>query len=424
MKFLFVLDSVEAPQAVNPQLGRRLAAQLAKMGHAVHLLELWDGEVPPPAPAEGVVLHTLAFGDERRMNQALENGARAGSPVPVRLLRLAKHPDAVAAAFRQLVLHRPRRTTAAQKEIERLCLAVDFDAVLAVCAPYRAAFALAQAEITAQKLLWQLDPYASNQEYHAPGGAAREAELLRSVTASFITAQALPDYQSGPLAAVRSKVHVLEFPSLLPSAPAPGNPLALDSSLSDVPSGIRCVFCGNLHPEIRSPEFALKLFCALNLPDLTVILAGGGWGPFSAMAAQAKTVLGRRLQLPGPVSPAQARALLESADLLLSIGNTADNQMPSKIFEYLGIGKPILHLFSSDADPVLPFLAAYPLARTLRQADGVPQDTSTSAELAAWLRGCHGAHVPFDEVAARFPAWTPEAVAQKFLRVVSGQKTI
>ena len=68
MRFLLIVDSVEAPQAINPELGRRLAAQLAELGHQVHLLELWDGETPPPAPAgagtpNGVVLHDLAFAD-------------------------------------------------------------------------------------------------------------------------------------------------------------------------------------------------------------------------------------------------------------------------------------------------------------------------------------------------------------------------
>ena len=46
-------------------------------GHEIHLLELWDGENPPPAPPAGASQHTLAFADERLMNHALENGAKA-----------------------------------------------------------------------------------------------------------------------------------------------------------------------------------------------------------------------------------------------------------------------------------------------------------------------------------------------------------
>ena len=75
MRILFVLDRVENPASANAQLACRLAAQLLAQGHEIHLLELWDGENPPPAPPAGASQHTLAFADERLMNHALENGA-------------------------------------------------------------------------------------------------------------------------------------------------------------------------------------------------------------------------------------------------------------------------------------------------------------------------------------------------------------
>ena len=40
--------------------------------------------------------HLLAFADERQMNEALENGQKGGTPVPLRLARLAAHPAAAA----------------------------------------------------------------------------------------------------------------------------------------------------------------------------------------------------------------------------------------------------------------------------------------------------------------------------------------
>ena len=99
MKLLFILDTVEFPLAPTPALARRVAGLLAKRGHTVHLLELWDGQTPPPAE-EGCISHALAFGDERRMNEALEFGRAGGTPVPLRLLRLAAKPDAALAAVR------------------------------------------------------------------------------------------------------------------------------------------------------------------------------------------------------------------------------------------------------------------------------------------------------------------------------------
>ena len=79
--------------------------------------------------------------------------------------------------------------------MERLDAEFHFDAVCAVCAPYRTAFALETAQIGGKKLLWQLDPYASNKDYTAPGGLrAGRAVAGNALIQTFITPQALPDY--------------------------------------------------------------------------------------------------------------------------------------------------------------------------------------------------------------------------------------
>ena len=161
MKLLFILDTVEFPLAPTPALARRAAGLLAQRGHTVHLLELWDGRTPPPAEP-GCESHLLAFGDERRMNEALEFGRAGGTPVPLRLARLAAKPDAALAAVRQIALKRPRRLVAARSAIERLDAAEGFDAAVAVAAPYAGSFALAEAAVACTKIDWQMDPYAAN----------------------------------------------------------------------------------------------------------------------------------------------------------------------------------------------------------------------------------------------------------------------
>lgn len=405
MRFLFVLDSVENPAAANPRLGRRLAAQVAARGHEVHLLELWDGETPPPAEKD-TIPHLLPFADERRMNRALENGARQGSPLPLRLARLASHPTAVAAAFRQLVLHRPRRMTACKKALRQLDAEFGFDVILAVAAPYRAAFALQELETKARKVLWQMDPYGGNRDYRAPGGYARESALLAQLDRIFVTPQAMQDYAPGqPLAAHRDRARLLGFPCLLPMTAFP----------KETP-GLRCVFCGTLYPGLREPCFALELFSALARAGSSwqLVMAGGGWQHFAAEAERAEAAMEGRLQIPGPVPPQKAAEMQQSADLLLSLGNAVDNQMPSKLFEYFGYGKPILHLAATLADPTLPYLERYPLALVLQAGEGVTP--AVVERLRRWLDATVGKTLPYDQVAALYPQFTPAGVAEDFLR--------
>lgn len=420
MLFLFVLDRVENAASANALLGRRLAAAVAAAGHRVHLLELWDGETPPPPLPDAAPLHTLPFADERLMNELLENGRRdaAATPVPLRLLRLAAHPAAAVAALRQLVLHKPRRTVATQAEIERLDAQYHFDGVLCVCAPYRTAFALEQAKISGKKLLWQLDPYAANRDYNAPGGFAREGRLLDALDAAFITPTAAGDYLPGaPLAAWQGKVHTLGFPCLLPpaAAPAPAQPP-------------QCVFCGSLYPGLREPFFALQLFAALAATDPnapTLVLAGGGWAAFEQRTAPLRQALGAKLLRPGLLPPTQADALQNSAAVLLSLGNSSDNQLPSKLFGYFATGLPVLHLAAHRNDPALPYLARYPLALVLQQEEtgmtdagqpGTPAAlAAAAARLQRWLGEVVGQRLSFAAVQALYPEFTPAQVAQDFL---------
>lgn len=404
MRILFVLDRVENPASANAQMGFRLAEQLLLRGHEIAILTLWDGLHTPPAPPAGATQHLLAFADERLMNEALENGRRGGTPVPVRLMRLAAHPSAVAAAFRQLVLKVPRRTVDTKAEIERLDAEFHYDAVCAVCAPYRAAFALETVCIGGKKYLWQLDPYASNRDYAAPGGFAREGKLLAALDGSFITPQAVPDYaDSAPLAAWRGKVHVLGFPALLPR-----------QIVRDEHPGIRCVFCGSLYPGLREPGFALALFGALRDAEVSLTMAGGGWERFAAEAETAEKTMGAAFVRPGLLPPEKAAALENSADVLVNLGNVYDNQMPSKLFGYFAAGLPVLHLAAGRTDPTLPYLARYPLALVLYADEGVTP--ATVQKLAHWLHRVKGHRLPYAEAARLYPEFTPEKTADEFLR--------
>ena len=51
-----------------------------------------------------------------------------------------------------------------------------------------------------------------------------------------------------------------------------------------------------------------------------------------------------RIRLTGFLSHDQALALQRSADVLVNIANDDPVQLPGKLFEYLGAGRPILHV--------------------------------------------------------------------------------
>ena len=177
---------------------------------------------------------------------------------------------------------------------------------------------------------------------------------------------------------------------------------------------IQCVFCGSLHPGMREPGFALALFRALRDDTVTLTMAGGGWERFEADADETARVLGAKFVRPGLLPPDEAAALENHADVLVSLGNTYDNQMPSKLFGYFATGKPVLHLAVSENDPTLPYLVRYPLALVLHRKDGVTP--GTVAKLHSWLHNVQGHALPFAQTARLYPEFTPEKVAEEFLK--------
>lgn len=461
MKLLFVLDAVDYPGAVNPRLAKAVAAVLAAGGHRVDLLQLWDG-LTEPGGAAGCRSLLLKFADERRMNEALEHGNAAGASTPVRLARLAARPDAALAAVRALALHRPRRRAACQKEIERLDGEMGYDAVVAVAAPYHAAAALAAARVGGKKAAWLMDPYSQNRGWAVPARAlAEETALYRAMDAIFVTRLMEPDYAPGGVfAEFGEKAHRLEFPALVaaegaegaaravhadagaagPEHPAAQSPAPADAAraaqkAADGPAGpaaakapgaggIRCVFVGNLYPELRTPEFALRLFLALDDEELTLAFFGGGWehfppeSPVGRLRAEAEARLGKRLAIHGPVPPAEARRLVAGADILLSLGNTVANQLPSKVFEYCGAGLPVLHLAERPDDAALPYFARWPLACAVQRSEGL--GPAVLARVRSFLHKNAGRRLPFAEAERLFAENTPAAVAARLLALLGG----
>ena len=401
MKLLFILDSVEFSLAPTPALARRVAGLLAGKGHEIHLLELWDGENPAPAE-KGCTAHPLSFCDERIMNQILENGRKGGTPVALRLAKLCFHPFGALAAFRQIILKKPRRITAAAEAIERLDRQHHFDAAVAVAAPYAGSFALVAANIPGQKISWQMDPYAANESYSAPGSWQKEKELLAQLSQVFVAPPMAGYYAAGmPLESFRSKMQVLDFPAL--AAP--------EAKESTKHSGrIKCVFVGSLYPDIRTPHYALELFSAANLSDCELVFVGGGWQNYPAdFLAPYKKVLGNRLVITGPVPKSQADCWLEEADVLISLGNSVHNQVPSKIFEYFAAGKPILHLAKLQDDPCIPYFKRWPLALSLWEQQG--HDADICKQLACFLTEKAACRLPFSQAEELFRENTPAYAA-------------
>ena len=63
-----------------------------------------------------------------------------------------------------------------------------------------------------------------------------------------------------------------------------------------------------------------------------------------------------------------------NADVLLSIGNKESPMVPSKIYEYMSTGKPIIHFYFYDGDPCIEPLKRYGNALLIKDNDKLSKD--------------------------------------------------
>jgi glycosyltransferase involved in cell wall biosynthesis len=114
--------------------------------------------------------------------------------------------------------------------------------------------------------------------------------------------------------------------------------------------GFTLLYTGSLYPRFRNPA---NLIAALHqIPSIRLVVAGDAGGFQRGFEA-----LGDRVRILGKIEHFACLALQREATVLVNIGNTQSYQVPGKYYEYLGSGRPILHLYKNADDPTAALIA-------------------------------------------------------------------
>lgn len=177
---------------------------------------------------------------------------------------------------------------------------------------------------------------------------------------------------------------------------------------------INCVFLGNLYLIQRHPKFMFELFEAFRNTNIVLHIVGDLIDIPKEYIDFWKTKLGDRLVLAGRVSQQTAINSMFGADVLINVGHATTNQCPSKILDYMSIGKPILNISKIDSCTSLPLLKKYPLTYTLYEKNGINREIVSACE--AFLLSCkqEKAILSFDDVLSIFGNYTMDEMIKRF----------
>lgn len=172
---------------------------------------------------------------------------------------------------------------------------------------------------------------------------------------------------------------------------------------------VECVYTGSLYESIRNPEFMLKFFSKDEFSNYKIHIYGLGC---EKILQKYKEIMKDRLILHGYVSPDVAEKALLDSDFMLNIGNTISNQTPSKIFEMISMGKPIINFYSIDNDSSLKYVKKNPVVFNLNINDNLEQNIS---KVILFANENIGKQLDFNEATKNIANCKSEAVIDVFL---------
>lgn len=176
-------------------------------------------------------------------------------------------------------------------------------------------------------------------------------------------------------------------------------------------SKVHFVYTGSLDHRVRPPEYTLKLLSSCITYKPEYILHMYVWGSCDKIINRFVEKKPKQIINHGSVSLETAHSALTNADILLSIGNTDITQKPSKIYEYMACGKPIIHLYNDENDPAITILNKYGRACCLDQSQ--KKTESNIMEIINFVDKYKGIPMMrFEEVKEKFSETTPEYTAQ------------
>jgi hypothetical protein len=144
-------------------------------------------------------------------------------------------------------------------------------------------------------------------------------------------------------------------------------PFEVSKNKSEKGKALVGVYAGSFYEKIRNPRFMLSVLSRLNRNTFKLVLYSKGC---ENVVGEYATV--DNIEQHGLITPTQLAEEYRKSDILIGVGNSVSDFLPSKTFEYIAQGKPIVYFNYKGHDSKE--LMVYPLA--LQLSDDMPVETA------------------------------------------------
>ena len=206
-----------------------------------------------------------------------------------------------------------------------------------------------------------------------------------------------------------NKIHVIDIPFITKNIIIDYTTKCLCQSMP-----VKFVYAGSINFPLTDPRYMIKIFEQISQKYIKVDIYGrNNCAEFFSTAINNN--VSQVIFIHHALPHSDILQILANADILINLGSNNQRQIPSKIFEYMSLGKPIISFYNYDEEPSLPYLRQYPLALLIREDwDKVEENVD---QMEKFIRENVGKYVPFETVKSLFPCNTPEYTARKLIEL-------
>jgi hypothetical protein len=198
--------------------------------------------------------------------------------------------------------------------------------------------------------LYQLDPLVGNSNKSRHSFIKRKKlETLLSNFASIIITNQIIYIQKQENNILVKNVHCVDFPLIVDNT-------RLDLKNDKKREYLKIVFSGYLYPNLRNPEYTFQLISSIKKTTVKLFIIGSG--SQDIINQYAKKFPNVFIYL-GALTLEESFLHIKDADMLLNIGSNDKSFVPSKVFDYISTGKPIINIYKHPECPTIHYLKRY-----------------------------------------------------------------
>lgn len=372
----------------------------------IHVLAIKQGlSDPDMEEIDGITIHRIIRWDVLSMQSIKKDFRRKPCVVCQGLLIKAKMK------IDKRLHHRPflnRQLLNSLKQRLRALIPERYDVVIPVAGSYEAVQAALDSFQKERIIVYQVDPCSTNiafskESYMERCGLEKRmcADADAIITTPLLRDQWLRDYPDK----VGEKIVPMEFPNV-----NPGHRTSYKTPEKQGKQEYNCVFAGGIYKAARNPAYTLSLFSILNGSGIKLSIIGAQKENMQEFLEVEE--IANNISFYGRLPLQVAQRHMEEADILVNIGNIMNNQVPSKIFEYISQGKPIVNVCVNHECPTLPYLEKYPYVLNLFEEENMDKQVQ---KLNDFIREYAGKSVSAEYIVQEYETCTAEYCAQQML---------